>query len=272
MATTRFSVGPETGETGPRGILPRLGYRLNGIRASCNHHARDWYPETSRKPQATRTFARPTFVDYVGSGDILAPGKQGESMTTFRSSALALALLLGGGHVAAQAQDEGQTEGEDQAPEPTSGADQLAKAKGIQANGEALAARLQTMLKAARDSGDIVKVTYLNDKLTQSNANLRTVKQRVEALDRAVAVSDEAAAKHEYTVLSVLSQKFQTLGQEASQCVGQDMYEPGASQVVTEVAPGTTTVDPANVGSVNPSVTPPDSPSVTVPPPSSAVL
>jgi hypothetical protein len=63
-------------------------------------------------------------------------------------------------------------------------------------------------------------------------------------------------------VISVLGQKLDTLDQESSQCLGQDVYEPGASQVVTTV--------PADSPSDNPFAVTPDGappPSVTVPPP-----
>jgi hypothetical protein len=51
----------------------------------------------------------------------------------------------------------------------------------------------------------------------------------------AKAGGDDVRFAHEYTVLIVLSQKLDQLDQEATQCLGQNVYEHGASQVVTTV-------------------------------------
>jgi hypothetical protein len=63
-------------------------------------------------------------------------------------------------------------------------------------------------------------------------------------------------------VLTVLEQKLAQLDQEATQCLGQSVYEPGASQVVTTI--------PGNVATaINPSSTttqPPAPATFTTPP------
>jgi hypothetical protein len=88
------------------------------------------------------------------------------------------------------------------------------------------------MLNQARRESDIIRITCLNDKLTQINANLRNAQGRVEVLKTAV---DPERRNHEFTVLTVLNSKFSVLDQEANQCVGQDMYEVGATRVDTEI-------------------------------------
>jgi len=126
-----------------------------------------------------------------------------------------------------------------------------------------LAERLSKMLDAARRDKDIMKADCLNRKLTEVNASTRNIEGRIKALSDAVKGSDTSRANHEYTVLSVVGQKLDQLEQEASQCLGQDVYESGASQVVTTV--------PADAaGRANPAATAPPAsapPSVTVPPP-----
>jgi TPP-dependent 2-oxoacid decarboxylase len=112
--------------------------------------------------------------------------------------------------------------------------EQAEKARSIVDKGEKLSKRVSNMLNEARKEADIIRITCLNDKLTQINANLRNAKKRLEALLGAV---DPKAASHEYTVLTVIQQKFQTLEQEANQCVGQDIYEIGATEVTTEIDP-----------------------------------
>jgi len=189
-------------------------------------------------------------------------------MRNLRSSALALAVVVTGPLAIAAAQDAEpvvQPEVAVQTPQDLGSDAQLAQAEAIEKQGAALVTRLQSMLDAARKSGDIIKVTCLNDKLTQINANVGNVSQRKTALSRAVALGDQEAAEHEYTVLTVLNQKFTALEQEAGQCIGQDMYESGAAQVVTDVPDDA----PTDVDPTDPPPVREEPPYVTIPPPSS---
>lgn len=99
-------------------------------------------------------------------------------------------------------------------------------------HGNEVSQGVRNMLDEARKESDIIKITCLDDKLTQINVNLRTAESRLDALRKAV---DPDRRIHEYTVLTVLAQKLQVLDQEAHQCVGQAMYETGATKVVTEI-------------------------------------
>jgi flagellar motility protein MotE (MotC chaperone) len=124
-----------------------------------------------------------------------------------------------------------------------------------------LAERMTRMLDEARRDKDIMRANCVNRKLTEVNANGRNVEQRLKSLKDAIDAKDEARANHEYTVLSVLGQKIDSLNLEASQCLGQSVYEPGASQVTTTV--------PSTAPSINPAIVPapaPPPPSVSIPP------
>lgn len=151
--------------------------------------------------------------------------------------------------------------------EPNLGGDaQLGEAESIRTRGTRLAQRLQAMLDEARREGDIIRVTCLNDKLTQANANVRTVSQRATSLRQALQIRDREAGNHHFTVLTVLSHKFDLLDQESSQCVGQSIFEPGASaEVTTTVEIGTPKEDAA----VAPPPGPPPPFAISVPVPDS---
>lgn len=99
-----------------------------------------------------------------------------------------------------------------------------------------LAERLSKMLDEARREKDIMRANCINRKLTEVNANTRNVEQRQRALRDAIAIGDDARAGHEYTVITVLSQKLEQLDQEATQCLGQSVFEPGASHIVTTIS------------------------------------
>jgi hypothetical protein len=146
-------------------------------------------------------------------------------------------------------------------------AEQLAQAETISRRAEQLATKLTKLLDESRRDKDIMRANCINRKLTEVNANARNIEQRAQALKAAAATNDEARRSHEFTVLSVLAQKLEALDQEATQCLGQSVYEPGASQVVTTIQGGNPTFDPTTI---NPATAVP--PTIAVPPPLSATL
>jgi hypothetical protein len=140
--------------------------------------------------------------------------------------------------------------------------EQGAQADAILRRATQLGERLTRMLDEATREKDILRASCVNRKLTEVNANTRNIEQRTRALKDAIAVGDEARRSHEYTVLTVLAAKLESLNQEASQCLGQSVYEPGASQV-------TTTVPNSILSIPDPTIVPPPTvppPSITVPP------
>jgi len=117
--------------------------------------------------------------------------------------------------------------------------EQRTEALQVQERGTQLSRRVLAMLDEARRERDIIRVTCLNDKLTQINAHRRTLESRLENLQEAVDVGDESRRNHEFTVITVIGQHFRTLEQEAASCIGQDIFETGTTRVVTEVDPAT---------------------------------
>jgi hypothetical protein len=146
--------------------------------------------------------------------------------------------------------------------------EQLTQADAIGRRATQLGERLTRMLDEARREKDILRASCVNRKLTEVNANARNVEQRAKALKDAVATGDQSRRDHEYTVLTVLAAKLDSLNQEASQCLGESVYEPGASQVITTV-PNNVIVgtDPSTVP-----VQPPPPPAVNVPPDMSGTI
>jgi hypothetical protein len=173
-------------------------------------------------------------------------------------------LLLGSGGVAgfAHADDTAttQTTTSTQSLKPVNEAEQANDARQVVTRGTVLAQRISQLLEEARREADIIRVTCLNDKLTQVNANLRTAQTRLEAFEGAATPEQR---QHEATVLNVLGQKFQLLDAEANRCVGQDLYLTGETKVITEI-------DTALQPFENNAATPPPPPSTVVstsPPP-----
>ncbi|MEM9071300.1 MAG: hypothetical protein AAGE52_22530 [Myxococcota bacterium] len=144
--------------------------------------------------------------------------------------------------------------------------EQVEEGQAIRQRGTDLSRRVSSLLDEARQERDIIRVTCINDKLTQVNANLRTVEQRLSNLEDAIEAQDTSRGNHEFTVLAVLRQKFVVLDREAAQCIGQDIFETGSTRVVTEIDPETPEDDPTLLPipeiPVVPFVPPPASPSI----------
>jgi len=138
---------------------------------------------------------------------------------------------------------------------------QAAEAQSMLKSGQALADRLTKMLDEARIEKDIMRANCINRKLTETDANVRNVDQRVKAHQEATTAGDAARRNHEFTVLSVLSQKLSSLKAEAAQCLGQALFEPGASQVITTIPQNQWPYDPRVVP-----VEPPAPAAVSIPP------
>ena len=143
-------------------------------------------------------------------------------------------------------------------------AEQLAEAQRVGEEAQQLSRRVSSMLDEARQERDIIRVTCLNDKLTQINANIRTLENRTDNLQASVDSADTDRGGHEFTVISVLDQKLNLLEREASQCIGEDIFETGATTVTTEIDEGSPTDDPTVIPA-----TPPSSPVPYIPPPAS---
>lgn len=134
-----------------------------------------------------------------------------------------------------------------------SGEEQIAEGDTIMAHGNALSTHVAQLLDEARREHDIMRITCLNDKLTQVNANITSTEERVAALRDAVATNNDDRRNHEYTVMTVMGQTFRRLEQETNLCIGQEIFDNGGvTRVETSTAPGTTTEDPGHVNEVPP--------------------
>ena len=170
----------------------------------------------------------------------------GIAVATFGALGLGVAYAQDGATSDASSSQEGASI-EVQQPANLTGAEQIAEAERQLDIGSQIGRRVTVMLDEARRERDVVKTNCLNDKLTQIDANLTTAQERLAALQEAVQSNDTMRSNHEYTVMTVLGQKFSTLEQEANQCVGQDIFETGATRIVTTVDPEAPTEDPTQL-------------------------
>jgi len=152
---------------------------------------------------------------------------------------LALGAMGFGLAIAQDASDEASGEVPVRRAASLSYEDLLEQAQAIVQRGGRISERLLQQLDAARRERDIIRVTCVNDKLTQVNAHNRSASDRLERLEEAIGIADRDRAHHEFTVLTVLGQQFSVLEAEANGCIGQDIFETGTTRVVTDIDPET---------------------------------
>jgi hypothetical protein len=122
---------------------------------------------------------------------------------------------------------------------------------------------VQNLLDAARKEKDIIKITCLNDKLTQINVSIRTFEDRSISLRTAIQTGDTEAINHEYNILSVLNQKVDGLRLKAEACIGETEGYLGKTEVTVSRPPGEAEMDPTTFDEIGGEV-------VERPPPASA--
>lgn len=187
---------------------------------------------------------------------------------------LLIIFMIGGGLGYAVAQDASEATvdvvkvepmGAAGEPAPLSPGAQAKAAKSAVVDAAASCEAQAEALQNAKREKDIILATCLDDKLSQCSANLQNIKRRQASLDEAIAKGDSGAANHESTVIGVLSQKFKMLEQAANQCVGQDLFDAGDTEVREQVDLFAPDENPAVLTEV------PDWPIPFIPPPVSGV-
>ena len=116
---------------------------------------------------------------------------------------------------------------------------------------EQLSERIQGLLDQARRERDIIRVTCLNDKLTQINVSIRSFRQRMEQHEEATRSHNDERRNHVYRLMVILAQRARTLRLEAEGCVGETDVVFGRTRVDTEIDPSITDDDPSQIPSVD---------------------
>ena len=105
--------------------------------------------------------------------------------------------------------------------------------------------QVQGMLDRARKEKETLKITCLDDKLTQIHTNLRGIEERKAALEVAVNGGDKASADQQFTILKIYVARVQGLKAEAESCIGDSDVVIGESETIVEVDEDVTMEDPS---------------------------
>ncbi len=181
------------------------------------------------------------------------------------ASAMVATALTGLGVAAAQGGYDGGPMASE-AARAMSSTDRQREAERIVQHARELRSTLETRLDAATRRSDIVMVDCLTPLRTQLEATLGSAEQRARAI-RLLANSEGGAAAHEFTMLSVLGQRFQIIEADMNQCLGDSDITTGDDQLTVEV---TIDIPPEDPTAVQPP--PPDLVVPFIPPPLSPAM
>jgi len=116
--------------------------------------------------------------------------------------------------------------------------DEQTQADAILSRMNQASATVRRQLDTAREARDVVKSLCLSDKLSQLDVAARSAKDRQTALQSAAQRNDVELSNHEFTMMTVLSQRTEQLSAEANQCIGEDLAFVGQTQVETQYPVG----------------------------------
>lgn len=146
------------------------------------------------------------------------------------------------------------------------GPEQREEARRMIRRGQQISIRVAGSLDDARRERDIMRITCLNDRLTQVNVNLRTGQVRLRALEDAIDGNDDSRRNHEFTIIVVLDQKWRQLEREAQECIGTGLFDTEGQTSVRVWVIGVPDDDPTLINDVGIIF------DVPMPPPSSGMM
>jgi len=105
-------------------------------------------------------------------------------------------------------------------------------------------ARVESMLEQAKKEKDSIKISCLQDKLTQLEVNLQGVEERRALFEESEARGDAAGTDQQFRMLQIYVSRVQSLMAEAENCVGEGDVVIGESDTVLTIDDDITREDP----------------------------
>lgn len=116
---------------------------------------------------------------------------------------------------------------------------------------ESIQSRLNSLQQQARESRDIIKLNCVNDKLLQVKQLLNIADGARVSLGEAISGHNEGDRYHQYTVITVSSEKARALRDEAEACIGEELVFNGRASIdidAPDVPDDPTRTDPFALG------------------------
>jgi hypothetical protein len=117
---------------------------------------------------------------------------------------------------------------------------------------------IKAMLDAARAEKDAIKITCLDDKLTQVHVSLRGIEERAEALRTATRAGDRTTANQNFSILRIYISRVIGLKTEAENCLGESDVVLGNTETTMTVGKNVTDEDPSRRFTTEVEIDPPE--------------
>jgi hypothetical protein len=104
--------------------------------------------------------------------------------------------------------------------------------------------RVESMLEQAKKEKDSIKITCLQDKLTQLEVNLQGVEERRMLFEESLSNGDAIGSEQQFTILRIYVARVQSLMAEAENCVGEGDVVIGESDTILTIDQDVTGEDP----------------------------
>jgi hypothetical protein len=164
-------------------------------------------------------------------------------------AASTLAVLTGiFGRLGAQEPGEGEHAGPDvvvRSETAMPGQDQITWVESNMGTAKTISYHVQNMLDQARKEKDTIKITCLDDKLTQIRVNLKGIEGRAQSLKTAVQANDATSANQQFTILRIYFSRIEGLKAEAENCLGEVDVVLGETETTMTIDDDITANDPS---------------------------
>jgi hypothetical protein len=151
-----------------------------------------------------------------------------------------------GAQQGAVADDAASIENIGNAEKAMTGAQQITWVEQQLVSARSIRRQVESMLDKARKEKETLKITCLDDKLTQIIVNLKGMEDRQGGLQAAVQGGDTTSANQHFMILKIYASRVQGLKAEAESCVGDSDVVLGESETIVEVDEDITLEDPSD--------------------------
>ena len=161
-------------------------------------------------------------------------------MRIARKLLMGVLVIAAFGNVQAQPADDTPSHGDETelgVEAKLSPEEMAAKADQLLAGMDAVLKRVIELQQDARKQQDIIKLNCVNDKLLQVKQLLNIAENSKTDLSQAIAERNEGDRYHQFTRITVASDKSNALRDEAEACVGQELVFVGPSTVDVDKPP-----------------------------------
>ena len=105
--------------------------------------------------------------------------------------------------------------------------------------------KVQSMLEDARSEKDTIKMTCLDDKVTQIHVSFRGIEERTDSLKLSIDSGDMVSSRQIFSILKIYITRIFGLDSEAENCLGESDVVLGKTESTVNISGDVTAEDPS---------------------------